>query len=192
MVAARLGNKANRSRFVDAFWYHTPDEDDPYRWLGLQSVLKAYEQTPPERTWSEAGADFRATETRVATLRGERSAAYHAVQERAELDREVARLSAAVPAADARIEAARARREAAVRGERARMAEAERIAQEQQRAAEQAARRRRDDAEQVVNQRRAEVERIVTGRQVDAERQVRSWEAERERRWQVRNAHQRR
>src|SRR5262249_42917032 len=61
LVAARLGNKANRSRFVTAFWYRTPDgPDDDQTWLGLNSVLKDYEQATPDQPWSAAVADFRA------------------------------------------------------------------------------------------------------------------------------------
>lgn len=65
-VAARLGNKSNRGRFVNSFWYHTPDDpDDADAWFGMLSVLKDYEQAPPAQSWAEAVADFRAAEARV-------------------------------------------------------------------------------------------------------------------------------
>ncbi|GAA4256471.1 DEAD/DEAH box helicase family protein [Dactylosporangium darangshiense] len=190
LVAARLGNKANRGRFVNTFWYHTPDEQDEDAWSGLLSVLKTYEQTAPERPWSEAVADFRAAESRVEAIRAKRSDAYRAVEERAELDRELARLAAAVPAAAERVETARGRRDVAVRVERERTEEAERIAQERRLEAERVARRRRDAAERIAGERQAEAERIVSGRRANAERSVRSWEAELGRRWQARAAHQ--
>ncbi|MEU0554721.1 ATP-binding protein [Dactylosporangium sp. NPDC006015] len=191
LVAARLGNKSNRGRFVNAFWYHTPDDDPPDEaWSGLLAVLKGYEQDAPEQSWKEAVAGFRAAEARVEAIRAERSKAYGAVVERIELDREIARLAAATPVAAARVEGARQRRETAVRVERERAAEAERIARERRLEAERAALRRREEAARAAGERRAEAERIVAGRVANAERSLRAWEAEVGRQWQVRAAHQ--
>src|SRR5262249_61438814 len=87
LVAARLGNKANRSRFVTAFWYRTPDgPDDDQTWLGLNSVLKDYEQAAPDRPWSAAVTDFRAAAAREKTIRAARSATYRDIERSARID----------------------------------------------------------------------------------------------------------
>ena len=190
LVAARLGNKTNRGRFVNKFWYHASDESNGEAWSGLLSLLKGYEQSTPERPWSAAVGDFRATEARVEAIRGERSDAYRTVEERAVLDREVGRLAAAVPVAAARVETARGQRDVAIRVERERSAEAERIAHDRKLEAERIARRRRDDAEQTAGARRAEADRIVSGRLTNAERSRQAWESELSRRWQAHAAHQ--
>jgi hypothetical protein len=65
LVAARLGKKANRGRFVHRFWYHTPDDpENANEWYGLLSVLKEYEKDGPDRSRSAAVADFRAMQAR--------------------------------------------------------------------------------------------------------------------------------
>ncbi|MFB9441552.1 DEAD/DEAH box helicase [Dactylosporangium vinaceum] len=190
LVAARLGNKANRSRFVNAFWYHTPEDDDDNPWTGLLTVLKSYEQTPPERSWARAAADFRDAEARVEAIRAERSEVYRTIRQRAELDAHLPSLAAAIRTAAARVETARARRAAAVEAEREQTAEAARQAQEQQRQAEQAARQRRAAAERTVAERRAEAERLTTGRRANAEQALRAAAAEAGRRWWAHAAHQ--
>lgn len=201
LVAARLGNKINRSRFVDRFWYHTADPHEPagkpasepadgHRWSGLLSVLKEYEQTGPNVTWPQAVAQFRAAERRVAEFRTERSKVYRDVQRRAQLDRELASLRHAVKQAADAVEAARLRHTAAVDDERERAAEADRIARARQADAEQDARKRLAAAEQSVTHGQRRTERLVAGRKTAAERAVQSWEAELSRRWQTRAAHQ--
>jgi hypothetical protein len=190
LVAARLGNKSNRGRFVNSFWYHAPDEPAEDAWYGLLSVLKTYEQEAPDGAWSGAVARFRAIEARVDALRAERTSVYRAVEERAEIADELGRLAGAVSAAADRVERARQRREAAVRVERERAEEAGRIAEARRLEEERAARRRRDDAERIVRERKAAVERIGDGQRANAERSARSWEAELGRRWQARAAHQ--
>jgi hypothetical protein len=191
LVAARLGKKTNRSRFVNEFWYRTPDgpEDDQTR-LGLNSVLKDYEQTTPDRPWSAAVADFRAAEARVNTIRVERSTTYQAIERRARMDSELADLRRSVSAAMERVETALERREAAVGVERDRQDEAESIARARQAEAERAAEQRRVNAEQTVQERSAEARLIVSGRRANAEQAVRSWEAELSQRWQAHAAHQ--
>ncbi|MDG4767714.1 AAA domain-containing protein [Solwaraspora sp. WMMD406] len=203
LVAARLGNKSNRSRFVDRFWYHTPDKptdrpadkrtgesDDGHRWSGLLSVLKEYEQTGPDVPWPQAVAQFRAAETRVARLRRQRSEVYRNVQRRAQLGEKLADLRHAVKSTTDAVEAARLRHTAAVDDERARAAEADRFALTRQAEAEQDARQRLVAAEQSIADGQRHAERLIAGRKATAERAVRSWEAELSRRWQTRAAHQ--
>ncbi|MFL6121956.1 AAA domain-containing protein [Actinophytocola sp.] len=187
MVAARLGNKANRNRFAGAFWYHTPDDpEDDQAWYGLNTVLRNYEQTPPDRSWSAEVEDFRAVAARVAAVRADRAEVYRTVDKRARMDDRLASLRRAVTAAGRRVGQARARREAAVVTEREQAAEAERIARTRQAEAEQRARNRVADAERLVRQGEAEIDSVAGGRRADAERSVRSWEAEMPRRWQFR------
>ncbi|GAA2673909.1 MULTISPECIES: ATP-binding protein [Actinosynnema] len=78
LVAGRLGNKKNRGRFVDRFWYHQPEEGEENPWHGLLPVLKGYAQEPPERTWAEEVAAFRRVADRVADLRAARTSAHRA------------------------------------------------------------------------------------------------------------------
>jgi AAA domain len=172
LVAARLGNKANRSRFVNAFWYHAPDEpaDGPANdqtWFGLLAVLKGYEQAIPERPWSAVVADFRTAEARVKTIRAERSTVYQAAERRARIDSELADLRRTVVAAGQRVELAGKRHEAALGVERERQAEAESIAKARQ----------------------AEAERILQEHRANATQVARSWEAELNRRWQAHAQH---
>ncbi|MGH3906095.1 MAG: hypothetical protein ACRDTE_18220 [Pseudonocardiaceae bacterium] len=168
LVAARLGNKANRGRFVNAFWYHAPDtpaDDNP--WFGLLSVLKGYEQTAPEQPWSAAVAEFRAAEARVRAIREERSKVHQAAERRAHMDSELAGLRRSVSEAGERVKAAQQRHEAALRVERKRQAEADSRARAHH----------------------VEARRIAEERRAHAEQAVRSWEAELNRRWQAHAQH---
>ncbi|MGH3916144.1 MAG: AAA domain-containing protein [Pseudonocardiaceae bacterium] len=179
LVAARLGNKTNRSRFVNAFWYHAPDDPaDDKPWFGLLPVLKGYEQTAPEQPWSAAVADFRAAEARVRTIRAERSRIYQAAERQAHLNSELADLRRSVSAAGERVELAQERHEAALRGERKRQAEAENVAKAHY-----------TEAQRIAEERRAHAERIAQQRRANAEQAVRSWEAELNRRWPAHAQH---
>jgi transposase len=187
MVAARLGNKANRNRFAGTFWYHTPDDpDDDQAWFGLNTVLKNYEQTPPDRPWSAEVEDFRAVAKRVDAVRAERAEVYRAINRRSRMDGQLASLRRTVASAGRRVGKARTRRDTAVDAERKHAAEAERIALARQAEAEQRARNHEAHAERLVRQGEVVIERVVNGRKADAERSVRSWEAEMPRRWQFR------
>ncbi|EID52369.1 DEAD/DEAH box helicase [Saccharomonospora xinjiangensis] len=190
-VAARLGNKSNRNRFVKTFWYHTPDRrDDADSWFGMLSTLKRYEQSSPARSWKEAVEDFRTADARVETLRAARSAVYERVQRRAQLIQELKILSSAVSNAAEHIKVAYQRRDLALSVERERQDEANRIARARQAEDEEATRRRRDDAERLASARTAELERLRKGRWAGAQRAVRSAEAEVSRRRQLRATHQ--
>lgn len=168
LVAARLGNKANRSRFVNAFWYKAPDgpTDEP-TWFGLLSILKGYEQATPERPWSVAVADFRAAQARVRAVRAERSKVHQAAGRRARIDSELAGLRRSVVVARQRVELMRERHEAALRVER----------------------ERQGDAESIAKTHRAEAERIAQEHRANAAQVARSWEAELNRRWQAHAEH---
>ncbi|HZN19876.1 MAG TPA: hypothetical protein VFB84_17075, partial [Micromonosporaceae bacterium] len=168
LVAARLGNKANRGRFVDAFWYHTPDgPPDDETWLGLLAVLKGYEQTTPEQPWSAAVAEFRAVEARSRSICAERSKVHQAAKRWPRMDAELADLRRSVVAAGERVKLVRERHEAALR----------------------LSRERQDEAESIAEARQAEAKRMAQERRANAERTARSWEAELNRRWQVHAQH---
>lgn len=191
LMAARLGNKNNRSRFVNTFWYHTPDDPaDENAWWGLLSILKRYEQAGPEQSWLEAVADFRAVETRVEGLRTERSQVYRAVRRRADMDRELADRRRALSTATDQVDVARARHEAALAVDRERAAEVERITQARHAEAERAAHDRIAAAELAVQTRKAHAQRIASGRKANARQALRSWDTELSRRWQAHAAHQ--
>jgi hypothetical protein len=179
LVAARLGNKKNRSRFVDTFWYHAPSGPaDDQTWRGLLSVLKRYEMATPEQPWSAAIAAFRAAEARVATARAERSEVYQATERRARISSELADLRRSVFTAGARAELAQERHEAALCVERELQAEAESIAKARQAEAARIAQERRDNAERIAREHRANAERVAQ-----------SWQAELNRRWQAHAQH---
>ena len=187
MVAARLGNKANRNRFAGTFWYHKPDAaDDTEAWFGLNSVLKDYEQALPDRSWSADVEEFKVVEAREEVLRAKRAEVYRTVQRRAQKDSHLSGLRRSVSACVLRVEQARALRDAAVVAEREHEKEAERIALAQQAEAEQRIRDRAAHAEHRVRQGEVAIDRTVSGRQSDAESAVRWWEVEMPRRWQFR------
>jgi AAA domain len=190
LVAARLGNKQNRSRFVSMFWYHKPDEpEDDNPWYGLLHVLKDYEETGPVRPWSAAVADFHAVAARVDAIRAERSTVYRQVQRRARIDEELAELRRSVAAATDVVAGARQRLDAAVAAERELAAEAEQIMAARRAETERVAHERVADAERLIQDRAAEVERIVRGRRAQAEQAVRSREHELSRRWDAHAQH---
>lgn len=191
LVAARLGNKANRGRFIDSFWYHKPiDPAADDAWHGMWSVLKGYELAPPEGTWAAAVEQFRTAEARVEALRAERGAVYQALERRSGLVASMSEQRRAVAEGGRRVDAARARRADAVDAERVREAEADRIALARQAESEQAARDRLAAGGDVIRERRAVIERLSSGRRATAERKVQSYESEAAERWQAHGAHQ--
>lgn len=168
LIAARLGNKANRSRFVNAFWYQTRNEDDTRSRDGLLSVLKNYEQDVPEHTWAEAVAAFRTAESRVDAARAWRTEVHRAVTRKPRLVEEVEDLEHALARARERVSTARERHGAAVEEEAERHVEAKAIG----------------DAH------RAEVERIAGEHRARVDRATRAWEGELARRRYAHAAHQ--
>lgn len=89
LMAARLGNKRNRSRFVDAFWYRKPDNlngratteltTEERAQLGLRLLFKEFEQAEPLTSWATEKAHFAKAAGRVSALQAERQRAYEAL-----------------------------------------------------------------------------------------------------------------
>jgi hypothetical protein len=190
LVAARLGNKANRSRFTSAFWYRKPADDEVEPWYGMKLLLDRYALQPPEQPWSAAVACFRAAESRVTAIRDARSRTYGDVQRRDRLVTALAEHRQAVAVAAARVGAAKEERAAAVRAVADETAVADGIARERQRQQTEAAVARKADAERVVAEQSALVNRIRDGRKANAERAVAAREVERATHWQRRADHQ--
>ncbi len=191
LVAARLGNKTNRSRFVNTFWYHTPEKPgQDGEWDGLLAVLKGYEQEVPEESWSEAVDAFRRAEAHVDAIRGERSGTCQAIIRRVKAREEVNRCRNEVSAAAARVSTARAERTAAVAEEEKHAREALEVAQALRAEQERAAHERHELAERVVQARQTDLARLGTARRSEAERAVRTWHAELEKRERAHFTHQ--
>jgi hypothetical protein len=120
LVAARLGKKANRARFLDAFWYRrppapaaevvearqpgtaTPAGEQAHR--GLLAILQEYEQSSPTGSWPAAVAEFRQAVDRAATLQADRDGAYQALVRHGQAEHELR--AAQEAATDARQRAA--------------------------------------------------------------------------------------
>ncbi len=80
LVAARLGNKKNRAKFVSKFWYADKELPEPRTRAedGFQSYLQKVKAKPS--AWKNAVASFEAALTREAAIRQERIAACEAVE----------------------------------------------------------------------------------------------------------------
>ncbi|QQQ80521.1 ATP-binding domain-containing protein [Saccharothrix sp. 6-C] len=169
LVAARLGNKANRSRFVNAFWYETRKKDDPKSWDGMLAVLKGYENTTPGSTWRQAVAEFRAVESRVNAIRSRRTEVYQAVVRHRRLTEEVAGLRRDVADARERLASARDRHTTAA-------VVADRLGAE---------------FAEVEAAHRAEVDRITREHLASAEQAVAAWREQLGIRWHAHREHQR-
>ncbi|MGH3623900.1 MAG: damage-inducible protein, partial [Sciscionella sp.] len=127
LVAARLGNKRNRGKFVDTFWYHKPPraaetgphdaEDQPLpvlsdeerSQLGMLSILKDYELSTPRCSWPEAVAEFRQALDRAASIQADRERAYAGLARKARTEQELRTARHALVAAQQQVVAARAR-----------------------------------------------------------------------------------
>lgn len=87
LIAARLGNKANRYQFVGRFWFGNPPRRGAEPVVGFQDLLKGYAAaTPP--SWSEATTRFRRAERLVERLADERAAVHYALDELASVRRD--------------------------------------------------------------------------------------------------------
>ena len=97
LAAARLGNKKNRSAFVDTFWWRKPEAtvsadsstaipagSDPG---GLRSILIAWEKDPPARSWQLDVEDFNRALAAERRVRAERERSFAAVAGLAQVTR---------------------------------------------------------------------------------------------------------
>ncbi len=85
LVAARLGNKRNRSTFHSAFWFDEkatgPKESDLPGVPRMQTLLKQWRDGEvPHKSWIQARRDFASAERRVDRLIGERRRAQERIQ----------------------------------------------------------------------------------------------------------------
>lgn len=77
LLAARLGKKSNRTRFVDTLWFDKKIKSaDDHTRLGLQSMLKELEIRGPERPWLDATNAFKKVHDNVTKAMHERDRAY--------------------------------------------------------------------------------------------------------------------
>ncbi len=91
MVAARLGNKTNRTDFMNRFWYGAKDaeegnEDDPSA-AGFLKLLKSFEGQPVD--WGEAVSRFKKTLAEEQRLHKERESVFRTYLEYSALFKEL-------------------------------------------------------------------------------------------------------
>jgi len=96
LVAARLGNLANRHAFAQSFWWGASDDGDTSG--GMKGVLKSLEATPVD--WQAAVAQFRRAAQRVRGLASERQVIADAIRRLAAIEPERGRYTSAVAAAE--------------------------------------------------------------------------------------------
>lgn len=88
LVAARLGNKANRNSFMNQFWYGEADseagDEIPKADAGFLNLLKYYEKHPGD--WRGAVDQFKGAVAREQALRNEREQWFGAMQEQRVLE----------------------------------------------------------------------------------------------------------
>ncbi|WP_172671013.1 AAA domain-containing protein [Rhodococcus sp. RD6.2] len=106
LTAARLGRKSYRTRFADTLWFDEKEprgkqEDGPPRVLrrGIQSILKTFESSAPQRPWRDAVADYETKRARVAALLAERQRAHDELAEATAVRRRLVELDPQVAAA---------------------------------------------------------------------------------------------
>ncbi|MER5358580.1 ATP-binding protein [Streptomyces sp. NPDC002785] len=79
-LAAKLGNKGNRSDFRSKYWFGPPREERAERGEGMRDVLKAAASRGGDlMSWRESVARFRNARQTVQALRDERQRAYEAL-----------------------------------------------------------------------------------------------------------------
>ncbi|SNQ47739.1 Part of AAA domain-containing protein [Frankia canadensis] len=110
LVAARLGNKRNRTRFVSDCWYGTQGASADSDGAGLLATLKSYEKGSPPTSWQAETARFRQAYEAVTSLGADREQAFVLLGRRDQAEQELPAATAA--AHDARAAGARARADA--------------------------------------------------------------------------------
>ncbi len=142
LVSARLGNKRNRGRFVDDFWYRKPEEEaasepddaedqppgvalpeEQRCRLGLLAILKGYEQSASQCTWLEAVAAFRQALDHAASIQAARDRTYDAMIGQARVEHELRAAQEALAAAQQQVAAVHAQLTEAQRAAQAWQAE---------------------------------------------------------------------
>ncbi len=89
LLAARLGNRKNRSTFVDMFWFEPKENESPRRAEGLLPILKAWTAEPPAEPWGAAVSRFRQASDRVERGCRDRQQTFLALEHREAATREV-------------------------------------------------------------------------------------------------------
>jgi hypothetical protein len=118
MIAARLGNAANRRAFTDKFWWGTPRRQDGCM-VDLLGRLAGRPASAPPAAWDAAREEFLAARDRVRALAAERSEAALALARLPGLRQDAAAAYAAITAAEDRLRVLAGQRVAAERSLRA-------------------------------------------------------------------------
>lgn len=81
-IAAKLGNKGNRSDFRSRYWFGPPREERAERGEGMRDLLRAAAGRPGgETAWRQSVVRFREARQKVLTLRQERQPAFEALRD---------------------------------------------------------------------------------------------------------------
>ncbi|WP_411081301.1 DEAD/DEAH box helicase [Streptomyces sp. cmx-18-6] len=81
-IAAKLGNKGNRSDFRSRYWFGPPREERAERGEGMRELLRTAAQRPGgQAAWRRSVARFREARQTVLTLRQERQDAFEALRD---------------------------------------------------------------------------------------------------------------
>jgi hypothetical protein len=115
MIAARLGNAANRRAFTDKFWWGAPGRQDGR----MADLLGQPASVSPARSWDAARAEFLAARQQVEVLAAERMEAALALSRLPGLRRDAATAYASITAAEDALRALAGRRVASERSLRA-------------------------------------------------------------------------
>ncbi|SBV05539.1 Part of AAA domain-containing protein [Streptomyces sp. Ncost-T6T-1] len=80
-IAAKLGNKGNRSEFRSRYWFGPPREERAERGEGMRDVLRAAAKRPGgQAAWRQSVTRFREARRQVLALRDERQSACEALR----------------------------------------------------------------------------------------------------------------
>ena len=104
MIAARLGSKKNRHRFISRFWFADKESPEPRTRSdnGFQKYLKHLRAVKPKPSaWKKAVASFEAARRREAAIREERTAAWQSVETQRTLSDELITIRSRLQLAEA-------------------------------------------------------------------------------------------